>query len=167
MYFSTSSTFRVLIKYVEDRDPYTWKGVVLALSLFLSQIIISVCIHNFVYYNHLGGARARTILNAVIYRKVQTMRLGCGRHSLCNIFQMSRVGPWDGTVGCWSRFCIRTCLDVIFHTSDFGTIEFCENFHNRRRNGESHGCGCTENTSKYMYIKWTKIFYKQLLETSY
>ena len=61
---------RVLIKYVEDRDPYTWKGVVLAAALFLSQLAISVCLHNFLYYNTLSGTRARSILNAVIYRKV-------------------------------------------------------------------------------------------------
>ena len=60
----------VLLQYMESTDPYDWKGIVLAVSMFLFNVTASILIHNFLFHAWTAGIRVRSVLNSIVYRKV-------------------------------------------------------------------------------------------------
>ena len=63
----------VLLQYLESTDPYDWKGIILAISMFLFNVTASIIIHNFLFHAWTAGIRVRSILNSIVYRKVSEM----------------------------------------------------------------------------------------------
>ena len=55
---------------VQSNMPYTWMGIVLAASLFLTGAMRAVFYHNYMYWSNLAGMHMRSITCAVVYRKV-------------------------------------------------------------------------------------------------
>ena len=62
--------FRLLIDFVGRNDPNTWKGILLAFGMLLTNFTYTILINNFLYYGVLAGLRARSMVNAAVYRKV-------------------------------------------------------------------------------------------------
>ena len=58
---------------IQDKVPYTSKGVVLAAALFATGAMRSILYHNFMYWSNLAGMHMRSIICAVVYRKVSEM----------------------------------------------------------------------------------------------
>ena len=63
----------MLIQYVERQDPHSWKGVFLSIILLVTCLISSLAMHNFMHITWLIGMQVRTIINAVVYRKVSAI----------------------------------------------------------------------------------------------
>ena len=63
----------VFLQYLESTDPYDWKGIVLAISMFLFNVTASIIIHNFLFHAWTAGIRVRSVLNSIVYRKVSEM----------------------------------------------------------------------------------------------
>ena len=61
---------RMLIQFIVSGDPNTWKGLLIASLMLLSTFFYSIFINNFTYYGMVAGMRARTQMNAAVYRKV-------------------------------------------------------------------------------------------------
>ena len=58
---------------VQGNMPYTWKGVVLASALFATGSMRGIFYHNFMYWSNLAGMHMRSIICAVVYRKVSEL----------------------------------------------------------------------------------------------
>ena len=59
-----------LIGFVEDRDPFVWHGYVLAVALFLLNIMRALSSQKLYYGKYLTGLHIRGSLTAAVYRKV-------------------------------------------------------------------------------------------------
>ena len=57
-----------MIAYVDRDDPYTWKGIAICAILMVSIFANSIFTHTFMHTCMVAGLRARTIVNAVVYR---------------------------------------------------------------------------------------------------
>ena len=66
----------LLLTYMDSNDTYSWKGIILAIGMFVCNVMAAIFIHNFLYYTWTAGMRMKSIVNSVIYRKVM--------HRLCS-----------------------------------------------------------------------------------
>lgn len=62
--------FSLLISYIGSGDSNLWKGVVLSVLMLLSSFLHSLFANSRIFYSFLCGARARSVVNAAVYRKV-------------------------------------------------------------------------------------------------
>lgn len=70
IYKITSFSFSLLLNYLESGDPHNWKGIVLAVALFLVNVTETMLVQNFLFYAQTAGIRVRSVLNSTVYRKV-------------------------------------------------------------------------------------------------
>ncbi|KAI0232456.1 Multidrug resistance-associated protein 1 [Lamellibrachia satsuma] len=68
--FANPPILRLLIVFVSSKGGYTWQAIIYAVLLCLSKFAFCVFIHWWLYAAYLASIQARTILNAVVYRKV-------------------------------------------------------------------------------------------------
>ena len=61
----------LLISYIESGDPFLWKGIFISIAMLLNSFLNSILINNFLFFVFRAGARARTVVNAAVYRKVR------------------------------------------------------------------------------------------------
>ena len=62
--------FSLLIDFVESGDPENWKGITIAACMLLVNFTFSVLINNFLHRGFIAGMKARSLVNAIVYRKV-------------------------------------------------------------------------------------------------
>ncbi|ELU04115.1 hypothetical protein CAPTEDRAFT_1666 [Capitella teleta] len=55
--------------WMQSEDEYEWKGLVIAISMFLSGVAFVFCIHRHLYFAFLFGQHMRSAVTAAIYRK--------------------------------------------------------------------------------------------------
>ena len=76
--------FSELLIFIEVDDPYTWKGIMMAVCMFITQIMLLLLKHNNTQYATTAGLKLRSVLNATIYRKVS-------RRGYCNAICMNTI----------------------------------------------------------------------------
>ena len=64
-------SFRLLIDFVGSDDPHVWKGIVLAACMLVVNFTFSILLNNFLHLAFAAGTKARSLVNAVVYRKVR------------------------------------------------------------------------------------------------
>ena len=74
---------RALITFVEERDPYHWKGWLFAVAMFVADGIAIVSLHHYQYICCRTSMGVHTAMVGTIYRKVSYSLL-C---TACNITQ--------------------------------------------------------------------------------
>ena len=61
----------MLISFIESGDSQIWKGLTIAGCMLVVNFTQSVLIQNFLFTASMAGMRARSIVNAAVYRKVR------------------------------------------------------------------------------------------------
>ena len=73
----------VLIDFMESGDPNNWKGFAVIIGMMMGNMIYSLVINNYLHYIYVAGMKARSIVNAVVYRKVYISLLLLIRNKSC------------------------------------------------------------------------------------
>ena len=60
----------LLILWTGSEDRYVWKGILLAVSMLVCAFASCICLVYYGYILYICGMRLRTVVSAVIFRKV-------------------------------------------------------------------------------------------------
>ena len=61
---------RLLIDYIDGESEYAWKGYLLAVLLFVNNVIRALLMHSHYRYTCIGAIHIKMALTAAIYKKV-------------------------------------------------------------------------------------------------
>ncbi len=65
-----SSSFSILLNYLEVNDPYDWKGILMASGMLACNLVMMLTNHHSIYHTWQIGIRVKSICNSIVYRKV-------------------------------------------------------------------------------------------------
>ncbi len=96
-------TRRELIRFVDSGDVFTWKGVLMSILFLINNLATSILLHWWLFTNWNQAMRARTLVNALVYRKAS-----CD-HFRQDWYFLRACSACSGTIGemdmnnCWAR----------------------------------------------------------------
>ncbi|KAI0214567.1 Multidrug resistance-associated protein 1 [Lamellibrachia satsuma] len=79
--FLTPPLLRLLISFVGNKDPHTWKGLLYASLMFLVTALAAIFIHQWLYVTYGCALRINILLNATIYRKALRLSASARTHT--------------------------------------------------------------------------------------